>query len=129
MLKIIIDQCVQIIPRCRSSDLFTHINYCNSTSSSYITKSCREVSPGLDVRETSSHPRCVQSRTHRTCKYVWFLSHTPSHTHYSSLRYICWCFVNIFSAKKINGLLILLYLHLDYLYCIFSLFFSSVSVG
>jgi hypothetical protein len=51
------------------------------------------VSPGLDaprvagsfpnspskarwVRETSSHPRCVQSRTHRTCKYVWFY-HMP----------------------------------------------------
>ena len=30
------------------------------------------VSPGFD------HPRCVQSRTHRTCKYVWFLSHTIS---------------------------------------------------
>jgi hypothetical protein len=30
------------------------------------------------VRETSSHPRCVQSRTHRTCKYVWFLSHAIS---------------------------------------------------
>ena len=28
--------------------------------------------------ETSSHPRCVQSRTHRTCKYVWFLSHAIS---------------------------------------------------
>jgi hypothetical protein len=57
MLKIIIDQCVQIIPRCRSSDLFTHINYCNSTSSSYITKSCREVTQGLDApRVAGSFP-------------------------------------------------------------------------
>ena len=63
------------------------------------------------VRETSSHPRCVQSRTHRT------------HTHCSSLRYIRRCFVNIFSAKKVAGLLILLYLRLDYLYCIFFFLF------
>ena len=61
----------------------------------YNKHTCREASPGLDalrvagsfpnspcearwVRETSSHPRCVQSRTHRTCKYVWFLSHAIS---------------------------------------------------
>jgi hypothetical protein len=107
----------------------------------YNKRTCREVSPGLDaprvagsfpnspcearwVRETSSHPSWVQSRTHRTCKYVCFLSHTPSHTHIcSSSRYIRRCFVNIFQAKKITGLLILLYLRLYYLYCIFSLVF------
>jgi hypothetical protein len=78
---------------------------------------------GRWVRDRTSHPRCIQSRTHRTCKYVWFLSHTPSHTpshtHIcSSSRYIRRCFVNIFPAKKITGLLILLYVRLDYLYCI-----------
>jgi hypothetical protein len=92
----------------------------------YNKRTCREVSPGLDAPrgETSSHPSWVQSRTHRTCKYVCFLSHTPSHTHIcSSSRYIRRCFVNIFQAKKITGLLILLYLRLYYLYCIFSLVF------
>ena len=53
---------------------------------------CREVSPGLDaprvagsfpnsprfarsVRETSSHPRCVQSRTHLPASMFVILSH------------------------------------------------------
>ena len=97
----------------------------------YNKRTCREVRPGLDApRVVGSFPnsswseeRYVQYRTHRTYKYVWFLYHTPSHTHCSSLRYIRRCFVNIFSAKKIAGLLILLYLRLDYLYCIFSLVF------
>jgi hypothetical protein len=63
------------------------------------------VSPGLDaprmagsfpnpprfargVRETSSHPRCVQSRTHRTCKYVCYNVNTESFFLYISLCYI-----------------------------------------
>jgi hypothetical protein len=60
----------------------------------------REVSPGLDiprvagsfpsearwVRKTSSHPRCVQFRTHRTCKYDWFLSHTGTEPYTYSIR-------------------------------------------
>jgi hypothetical protein len=54
--------------------------------------SLRSVGSGARwVRETSSHPRCVQSRTHRTCKYVcyriqwfnlriqWFNRETSSH--------------------------------------------------
>ena len=52
---------------------------------------------------------------------LWFLSHTPSHMHCSSLRCIRRCFVNIFYVKKIAGHLIFLYLRLDYLYCIFFL--------
>jgi hypothetical protein len=38
-------------------------------------------------------------------------------------NYIRRCFVNIFTAKRIAGLLILLYLPLDYLYYLFSLVF------
>jgi hypothetical protein len=73
---------------------FGMVSYVNSRWF-YNKHTCREVSPGLDarrvagsfpnlpsearwVRETSSRPRCVQSRTHRTCKYVWFLSHAIS---------------------------------------------------
>jgi hypothetical protein len=49
---------------------------------SYNKHTCREVSPGLDtprmagsfILHTSSHARYVQSQTHWTCKYVWFLS-------------------------------------------------------
>ena len=48
--------------------------------------------------------------------YVWFLPHTSSHTHCSSLRYIRRCFVNIFSAKKIAGLLILLLFYYLFIY-------------
>jgi hypothetical protein len=31
-----------------------------------------------DKNQTYLQVRCVQSRTHRTCKYVWFLSHAIS---------------------------------------------------
>jgi hypothetical protein len=106
----------------------------------YNKHTCMEVSPGLDAprvagsfglgrteggwkfRETSSHPRCVQSRTHRTCKYMFgfYPINRAIHT-FVALRYIRRCFFNIFPAKKITGLSILLYLRLDYLYCIFSL--------
>jgi hypothetical protein len=95
----------------------------------YNKRTCRFGESGIGRTEGGwNHPRCVQSRTHRTCKYFWFLSHTPSHTHIcSSSRYIRRCFVNIFQAKKIAGLLILLYLRLGYLYCIFLWFFFSLS--
>ena len=59
----------------------------------YNKHTCREVSPGLDALRVAGsfpNPRCVQSRTHRTCKYVWFLSHAISvksteefYTHFS----------------------------------------------
>ena len=77
--------------------------------------------------------RCVQSRTHRTSKYVWFLSHTPSHTHmrrHVALRDI---FVDVSSTfsrpKNITGLLILPYLRLYLPVLHFFFGFSSVSVG
>jgi hypothetical protein len=54
--------------------------------------------------------------------------HRAIHIVSSSLRYIRRCFVNIFWDKKINGLLILLYLRLDYLYCTFSLVFLQSHV-
>ena len=40
-------------------------------------------------------------------------------------NYIRRCFVNIFTAKRVTGLLILLYLPLDYLYYLYSLVFLS----
>ena len=85
----------------------------------YNKHTCREVSPGLDaprvagsfanspskvrwVRETSSHSRCVQSRTHRTCKYV-FLSHALSVKVLNNLRILvyisCHLVMNIIAAN------------------------------
>ena len=96
----------------------------------YNKHTCREVSPGLEVFRTHrASPEMRPIPNSPPCKYVWFLSHTPSHTHIcSSSPYIRRCFVNIFPAKKITGLLILLYLRLDYLYCIIFLwFFFSLS--
>ena len=70
------------LEKCLESDF--HLA-CLGSEIFYNKHTCREVSPGLDapsegrwVREPSSHPRCVQSRTHRTCKPVWFLSHAIS---------------------------------------------------
>jgi hypothetical protein len=98
----------------------------------YNKRTCREVRPGLDApRVVGSFPnsswseeRYVQYRTHRTYKYVWFLYHTPSHTHCSSLRYIRRCFRSTFSRPKNRSALnTSLYTSTDYLYCIFSLVF------
>ena len=72
----------------------------NSTLNGGGVITCREVSPGLDAPRMAgsfSHLRCVQSRTHRTCKYVWFLSHAISvksteeftHLHFS-IKFLVW---------------------------------------
>ena len=89
----------------------------------YNKYTCREVIPRLDaprvagsfsnspseaswVLETSSHPKCVQSRTCRTCKCVWFLSHfisvksTEEFTHFS-IQFLVWI-TNILAAKIIR---------------------------
>ena len=54
------------------------------------------------VRKTSSHPKCVQSRTHRTWKCVSFLSHATSVKMYGGFYFIQYI-ISRFDNKYFRG--------------------------
>ena len=112
-------------------DLITNMHTCMQGGESWIGSTeggwkFPDYSPSEArwVRETSSHSKCVQFRTHRTCKYDWFLSHaisvksTEEFTHFS-IQFLFWI-TNILAANipctqtfyRFSPILILLFWHI-----------------